>query len=65
MITMDLRNIKEVHDFEIVVDGQRCITISVNEKNLSVQIPGGVNPKSISDTEGSFFLRTKDRDSHE
>lgn len=61
MITINIDEIKEVQSFEFVVAGKRCITISLNEKNLSLQIPGGVDSNSIANTEGSFFLRSRDR----
>lgn len=64
MYTIDLREAAfdetGVVDLEILVGGKDRITISVNQKNLSLRIPGGVNPSSIHGTDASFFLRSND-----
>lgn len=60
MIIINIPEIEETQCFEFVVANKRRITIDLNKHNLSVQIPGEVDPKSISNTEHSFFLRTND-----
>lgn len=60
MLTISIVEPKELEEFEIVIAGKRQITISINPKNLSLQIPRRVNPDSISSTSNSFFLRTTD-----
>jgi hypothetical protein len=49
----------ETQSFEFVVGGKRRITLDFNEKNLSLNIPGKVDPKSMSNSGSSFFLRTE------
>lgn len=61
MLRLDYADIQETETVEIMVGGERCITISLNPKNMSIQIPKGGDALSISNTSGSFFLRTPDR----
>lgn len=62
MITIDLSDLEleTLTEFEFVVKGKRCITLSFNDTNFALQISGGVKPESISNSESSFFLRAKD-----
>lgn len=62
MYTIGIDEIEEgsSENIEIVVAGVRRITISLNKRNTSVQIPGGFKPTSISNSEVSFFGRTRD-----
>lgn len=60
MITIVLGEIEEVESFEFIVKEGRRITLSFNNENFSLQMPGGVDPQSISNTKTSFFLRSKD-----